>query len=60
MQNLALLYLVEKKEFTTPFEGIFPQELNKRLQHFICWQEKATTATVGSLHAKIVIVGNNK
>ena len=31
-----------QKQFTTPFEEISPQELNKCLQSFICQQEKAT------------------
>ena len=49
-----------QKEFTTPFEEVSPQQLNKCLQSFICRQEKGTAAAVRSLRAKIVIVGNSK
>ena len=49
-----------RKEFTTPFEEISPQELNKCLQKFYLSEEKATTAAVRSLCAKIVIVAVNE
>ena len=42
------------------FKEISPQELNKCLQKFYFRQEKATTADVRSLRAKIAIVGNGK
>ena len=42
------------------FKEISPQELNKCLQRFYFRQEKATTADVRSLRAKIAIVGNGK
>ena len=45
-----------QKEFTTPFEEISSQELNKCLQKFYLSAEKATTSAVRSLCAKIVIV----
>ena len=46
-----------QKEFTTPFEEISPQELNKCLKKFYLSAEKATIdRAVRSLRAKIVIV----
>ena len=50
-----------KKEFTTPFEEIFMQEVNKCLQKFyLSARKKAMTASVWSLGAKIVIIGYSK
>ena len=46
-----------QREFTTPFEEISPQELNKRLQQFYL---SARPRAIRSLRAKIVIVGNSK
>ena len=57
--DLFYRMILNTKGFTTPFEEISPQELNKRLQKF-CRQEKVTTAAVRSSLAKIVIVGNSK
>ena len=47
-----------QKEFTTPFEEISLQELNKCLQKFYFSQENAMA--IWWLHAKIVTVGNSK
>ena len=48
-----------QKEFTTPFEEISPQELNKCLQKFYL-SAKKTRRPFSHLRAKIVIIGNSK
>ena len=52
--------ILNTKEFTTPFEEISPQELNKCQVLFVGIEEKVTTAAVRSLRAKLAIVGNSK
>ena len=51
-----------KKEFTTPFEEIFMQEVNKIMPSKVLFvgKKKAMTASVWSLGAKIVIIGYSK
>ena len=51
--------ILNKKEFTTPFDEISPQELNKCLQKFYLSERKSDDR--GRLViARIVIVGNSK
>ena len=59
----SFLFFIEwfqiQKEFTTPFEEISPQELNKCLQKFYL-SAKKTRRPFSHLGAKIVLVGNCK
>ena len=49
-----------QKEWTTPFEEIFPQELNKCLQKFYLSARKSDDRGRPVIARQIVIIGNSK
>ena len=51
--------ILNRKRIHNSFWRNFPARTNAS-KIFICRQEKATTAAIRSLRAKIVIVGNSK
>ena len=51
--------IINKKKNSQLLLKKFPARAKPASKSFICWQEKATAATVRSLRAKIVIVGNS-
>ena len=51
--------ILNTKRIHNSFRRNFPARA-KQMPSFICRQEKATTAAVRSLRAKMIIVGNSK